>query len=174
MAVRTHLVVHRTNDPLAAAFDRRVRLESQRGFVAAAVFDRTFNLWRDHRSDLPRSRKTLHTLAVLGSSYRRSGIAPHPSCGNARTRLVASHARAGSLTAYSVGVMPIARLGSAKSLFFTSPFLGLRLPELVGDPSVTNTQRRSIGLLVIIATVLTVIAVWNLPETASTETALSE
>ena len=70
--------------------------------------------------------------------------------------------------------MPIARLGSAKSLFFTSPFLGLRLPELVGDPSVTNTQRRAIGLLVIIATVLTLIAVWNLPETASTETALSE
>jgi hypothetical protein len=27
-----------------------------------------------------------------------------------------------------------------------------------------NTQRRAIGLLVIVATVLTVIAVWNLPE----------
>jgi hypothetical protein len=37
-----------------------------------------------------------------------------------------------------------------------------------------NTQRRAIGLLVIIATVLTVIAVWNLPETANTETAVSE
>ena len=37
-----------------------------------------------------------------------------------------------------------------------------------------NTQRRSIGLLVIFATVLTLIAVWNLAETASTETAVSE
>jgi hypothetical protein len=37
-----------------------------------------------------------------------------------------------------------------------------------------NTQRRSIGLLVIFATVLTLIAVWNLPETASTEKAVSE
>jgi hypothetical protein len=37
-----------------------------------------------------------------------------------------------------------------------------------------NTQRRSIGLLVIFATVLTLIAVWKLPETASTETAVSE
>jgi hypothetical protein len=37
-----------------------------------------------------------------------------------------------------------------------------------------NTQRRSIGLLVIFATVLTLIAVWNLTETASTETAVCE
>ena len=37
-----------------------------------------------------------------------------------------------------------------------------------------NTQRRSIGLLVIIATALILIAVWNLAVTASTETALSE
>ncbi len=37
-----------------------------------------------------------------------------------------------------------------------------------------NTQRRSIGLLVIFATVLTLIAVWNLTETARTETAVSE
>ena len=36
-----------------------------------------------------------------------------------------------------------------------------------------NTQRRSIGLLVIFASILTLIAVWNLPETASTETAVS-
>ncbi len=33
-----------------------------------------------------------------------------------------------------------------------------------------HTQRRALGLLVIIATVLTVIATWNLPETAETET----
>ncbi len=37
-----------------------------------------------------------------------------------------------------------------------------------------NTQRRSIGLLVIFGTVLTLIAVWNLTETARTETAVSE
>jgi hypothetical protein len=37
-----------------------------------------------------------------------------------------------------------------------------------------NTQRRSIGLLAIIATVLTLTVVWNLPETASTKTAPSE
>ena len=36
-----------------------------------------------------------------------------------------------------------------------------------------NTQRRSIGLLVIFATVLTLIAVWNLPETPSAEGAVS-
>ena len=30
-------------------------------------------------------------------------------------------------------------------------------------------QRRAIGLLVVLATVLTVIAVWNLPETAVPE-----
>jgi hypothetical protein len=30
-----------------------------------------------------------------------------------------------------------------------------------------TTQRRSIGLLVMFATVLALIAVWNLPETAS-------
>ena len=35
-----------------------------------------------------------------------------------------------------------------------------------------NTQRRSIGLLVIFATVLTLIAVWHLPETAATERAV--
>jgi hypothetical protein len=35
-----------------------------------------------------------------------------------------------------------------------------------------NTQRRAIGLLVIIATVLTLIAAWNLPETAGTERAV--
>ena len=108
MALRTHLVVHRTNDPLATAFDRRVRLESQHSFGAAAVFDWAFDFWRNHSSDLPRTRKTLHTRAVLGSSYRRSGIASNPPRGNARTCLVASHAWAGSLTAYSLGVMPIA------------------------------------------------------------------
>jgi hypothetical protein len=37
-----------------------------------------------------------------------------------------------------------------------------------------NTQRRSIGLLMIFATVLTLLAVWNLPETASTEKAASD
>jgi hypothetical protein len=35
-----------------------------------------------------------------------------------------------------------------------------------------NTQRRAIGLLVIFATVLTVIATWNLPETAGNERAV--
>ena len=35
-----------------------------------------------------------------------------------------------------------------------------------------TTQRRAIGLLMIIATVLTVIAAWNLPETAATERAV--
>lgn len=35
-----------------------------------------------------------------------------------------------------------------------------------------STQRRSIGLLVIFATVLALIAVWNLPETAGTERAV--
>jgi hypothetical protein len=35
-----------------------------------------------------------------------------------------------------------------------------------------TTQRRSIGLLVIFATVLAVIAVWNLPETPGTEKAV--
>ena len=34
-----------------------------------------------------------------------------------------------------------------------------------------HTQRRALGLLVIFATVLTVIATWNLPETAGTERA---
>ena len=116
MALRTHLVVHRTNDPLATAFDRRVRLESQRGFGAAAVFDWTFNFWRDHRSDLPRSRNTLYAPAVLRSSYRRSGIAPNPPRGNTRTRIVAFHAWAGSLAAYSLGVMLPARIGSSIQL----------------------------------------------------------
>jgi hypothetical protein len=37
-----------------------------------------------------------------------------------------------------------------------------------------NTQRRSIGLLVIFATVLALIAVWNLPEAASKDSAVSE
>jgi hypothetical protein len=37
-----------------------------------------------------------------------------------------------------------------------------------------TTQRRSIGLLVIFATVLALIAVWNLPESASTDTAVSK
>jgi hypothetical protein len=108
MALRTHLVVHRTNDSLAAAFDRRVRLESQRGLGAAAIFDRTFDFWRDYRSDLPPSRKTLHTPTIFGSSDRRSGIASNPPSGNARTRFVASHAWARNITAYSIGVMPIA------------------------------------------------------------------
>jgi hypothetical protein len=49
----------------------------------------------------------------------------------------------------------------------------LKLPalriEIMDNP---NTQRRSIGLLVIFATVLTLIAVWNLPETAGTERAV--
>ena len=40
------------------------------------------------------------------SSYCRSGIAPNPPRGNARTRFVASHARARGLTPYSIGVMP--------------------------------------------------------------------
>jgi hypothetical protein len=31
------------------------------------------------------------------------------------------------------------------------------------------TQRRAIGLLVVFATVLTLIAAWNLPETGDTE-----
>ena len=35
-----------------------------------------------------------------------------------------------------------------------------------------NTQRRAIGLLVIFATVLTLIAVWHLPETPNTERAV--
>ena len=35
-----------------------------------------------------------------------------------------------------------------------------------------NTQGRSIGLLVIFAAVLTLIAVWSLPESASTERAV--
>ena len=35
-----------------------------------------------------------------------------------------------------------------------------------------NTERRAIGLLMIIATVLTVIAAWNLPETAGIERAV--
>ena len=35
-----------------------------------------------------------------------------------------------------------------------------------------NTQRRAIGLPVIFATVLTLIAAWNLPETPSTERAV--
>jgi hypothetical protein len=35
-----------------------------------------------------------------------------------------------------------------------------------------NTQRRAIGLLVIFATVLTLIATWNLTETAGTERAV--
>jgi hypothetical protein len=30
----------------------------------------------------------------------------------------------------------------------------------------TNTQRRTIGLIVVLATVLTLIAMWDLPETA--------
>ena len=34
-----------------------------------------------------------------------------------------------------------------------------------------NTQRRAIGLLVIFATVLTLLAAWNLPETGDTERA---
>ena len=33
-----------------------------------------------------------------------------------------------------------------------------------------HTQRRALGLLVIFATVLAVIATWNQPETAETET----
>jgi hypothetical protein len=37
-----------------------------------------------------------------------------------------------------------------------------------------NTQRRAIGLLMVFATVLTLIAAWNLPEPASTERAVSE
>jgi hypothetical protein len=32
-----------------------------------------------------------------------------------------------------------------------------------------TTQRRAIGLLMVFATVLTLIAVWNFPENASTE-----
>jgi hypothetical protein len=35
-----------------------------------------------------------------------------------------------------------------------------------------NTQRRAVGLLVIFATVLTLIAAWNLPETPNTERAV--
>jgi hypothetical protein len=35
-----------------------------------------------------------------------------------------------------------------------------------------NTQRRALGLLVIFATVLTLIAAWNLPETAGAERAV--
>jgi hypothetical protein len=35
-----------------------------------------------------------------------------------------------------------------------------------------NTQRRAIGLLVIFAAVVTLIAAWNLPETAGTERAV--
>jgi hypothetical protein len=106
MAVRAHLVVHRTDDTLASAFDRRMRLESQRGFGAAAVFEWTFDFWCNHRSDLPRARKTLHTRSVLGSSYRGSRIAPNPPRGNACTCVVASHPWAGSLTTHSLGVMP--------------------------------------------------------------------
>ena len=34
------------------------------------------------------------------------------------------------------------------------------------------TQRRAIGLLVVFATVLTLIAAWNLPDTPGTETAV--
>jgi hypothetical protein len=34
------------------------------------------------------------------------------------------------------------------------------------------TQRRAIGLLVVFATVLTLIATWNLPETAGPERAV--
>ena len=123
MALRTHLVVHRANDTLAPAFDRRVRLESQRGFGAAAVFDWTFDFWCDHRSDLPRSRKTLHPSAVLGSSYRRSGVAPNTPRGDTRTRLVAFHAWPGSFAAYSVGLMPIAGKSEAR---FSCAWIGSR------------------------------------------------
>jgi hypothetical protein len=35
-----------------------------------------------------------------------------------------------------------------------------------------NTQRRAIGVLVVFAAVLTLMAVWNLPETAGTERAV--
>ena len=35
-----------------------------------------------------------------------------------------------------------------------------------------NTQRRALGLLVIFATVLTLIATWNLTETSGTERAM--
>jgi hypothetical protein len=35
-----------------------------------------------------------------------------------------------------------------------------------------NTQRMALGLLVIFATVLTLIATWNLPETGNTERAV--
>jgi len=40
------------------------------------------------------------------------------------------------------------------------------------EKSMRNTQRRAIGLLVVLATVLTVMAVWNLPDPAAIERAL--
>jgi len=45
-------------------------------------------------------------------------------------------------------------------------------PGRFQERSMENTQRRAIGVLVVFAAVLTLMAVWNLPETAGTERAV--
>jgi len=45
-------------------------------------------------------------------------------------------------------------------------------PARFEEKSMGNTQRRAIGLLVVLATLLTVMAVWNLPDMAATERAV--
>src|SRR5580700_8624724 len=109
MALRTDLVVHRTNDPSASAPEWRVRLESQRRFGAAAVSDRSLTFWRDYGPNLSLARTTLYALPLLGSPCGRSRIAPDPPRGNARTRLVALRAWARSLVADPIGLMPMNR-----------------------------------------------------------------
>src|ERR1700735_739428 len=109
MALRTDLVVRRTNDSSAAASDWRVRLESQRSIGAAAVSDRPLTFWCYYGFCLSLARTTLYAPSLLGSPCRRSRIAPDPSRGNTRTRLVALRAWARSPIADPIGLMPVNR-----------------------------------------------------------------
>src|SRR3974390_3715514 len=100
LAVRTDLVVSRTDDAAAVDADRRVRLEHGCGLGLAAVAHRTPGVWRSHGMRVPRAAESVFAVAAARPANRHAREAAGPAAGYRRACVVVPGTGTGGAAAH--------------------------------------------------------------------------